>query len=80
MGEDSLLRGTVPCKVNVEHGVQIIGTDETTVIERSVATILNEHTPKVGDALSHPDGNFKLDAIYQSNGVSTRFILLKLPS
>jgi hypothetical protein len=63
--------------VNIEHGVQIIGTDDTTVVERSVATIDNDHAPKVNDTLTHPDGSYKLDAIYQSTGASTRFILIK---
>ena len=77
MGEGSFLRTSVPCRVNIEHGVQIIGSDDNVVVERSVATIDNSHAPKVGDALTHPDGSFRLDAIFQSNGANTRFILLK---
>ncbi len=76
-GEDSFLRGSVPCRVNIEHGVQVIGSDETVVVERSVATIDAVHLPKVNDTLTHPDGSYKLDAIYQDNGVSPRFILIK---
>jgi hypothetical protein len=78
MGEGSFLRGSVPCRVNIEHGVQVIGTDDNVVVERSVATIAREHDPKVGDTLLHPDGNFKLDALYSDNGVSRRFVLLKV--
>lgn len=75
LGEDAFLRTTVPCRVNIEHSVQITD-DDGMVYERSVATIGNEHDPKVGDALSHPDGNFKLDRRFAANGYSTRFILL----
>lgn len=78
MGEDSFLRGSVRCRVNVEHGVQVIGTDDNVVVERSVGTIDLAHAPKVGDTLTHPDGAFKLDAIFSDNGNSRRFILLKV--
>lgn len=77
MGEDSLLRGTAPCLANIEHGVQVIGIDETTVVERSVATIGIEHNPKVGDTLVHPDGSYKLDAVFNDNGANRRFIVIK---
>lgn len=78
MGEGSFLRGSVSCRVNIEHGVQVIGTDDNVVVERSVATIGSEHLPKVGDALTHPDGAFKLDAIFSDNGTSKRYILIKV--
>lgn len=77
LGEDSFLRGSVPCKVNIEHGVQIVGHDDNTVVERSIATIGIEHAPKVGDTLTHPDGSYKLDAPFQDNGANPRFILIK---
>lgn len=78
MGEDSFLRGSVPCRVNIEHGVQVIGSDDNVVVERSVATIPAAVVPKVNDALAHPDGNYKLDAIYQDNAVNPRFVLIKV--
>ena len=78
MGEDSFLRGSVPCRVNIEHGVQVIGSDDNVVVERSIATIDGSLEPKVNDALSHPDGTYKLDAIYQDNGINPRFILIKV--
>lgn len=77
LGEDSVLRGSVPCRVNIENGVQIIGSDENLVVERDVATIDNSLLPKVGDTLSHPNGNYKLDALFTDNGYSRRFILIK---
>lgn len=74
LGEDAFLRGTVPCKVNIEHSVQVTG-DDGLVYERDIATIDNEHGAKVGDTLTHPDGNYVLDRRFQDNGYSTRFIL-----
>ena len=78
LGEGSFLRGTVACHVNIEHGVQVIGSDDNVVVERSVATIDGALLPKVGDTLTHPDGNYKLDALYADNGSSRRFILIKV--
>lgn len=77
LGEDSFLRGSVPCCVNIEHGVQVIGSDDNLVVERSVATIDIALLPKVGDTLTHPDGAYKLDAVFADNGASRRFVLIK---
>jgi hypothetical protein len=79
LGEGSLLRGTVSCKVNIEHGVQLTGYDDNVVVTRSVATIDSEVDPKVGDTLTHPDGNFKLDTLLEDKGAFRRFMLLRLP-
>lgn len=77
LGEDAFLRGTVPCKVNIERSVQL--TDENGLVyERDVATIDNEHNPEAGNALQHPAGNFVLDRKFQDNGFSSRFILRKV--
>lgn len=77
LGEGSLLRGTVSCKVNIEHGVQLTGLDDSVVVNRSVATIGAEHNPRVGDTLTHPDGTFKLDVLLDDRGPFRRFVLLK---
>lgn len=77
LGEDSLLRGTVSCRVNIENGVQVVGHDDNVVVEKDVATIDIEFNPKVGDLLTGPNGSFKLDALFSDNGYSRRFILIK---
>lgn len=88
LGEGSLLRGNVPCRVSIEHGVQVTGFDNASagttytqgdymVVDKDVATIDADLTPKVGDSLSHPDGNFVLDALLEDKGVYRRFILRK---
>jgi hypothetical protein len=77
IGQASLLRGTEPCNVHIAHGVQIEGLDDNAVYTRSVATILSDMTPKEGDALHHPDGDFILDSKLKSNGVSIRFVIRK---
>ena len=77
LGEDSLLRGTVACRVNIENGVQVIGNDENVIVEKDVATIDIVHNPKVGDIFTGPNGTYRLDALFADNGYSRRFILLK---
>ena len=79
LGENSTLRGSVPCKVNIEHGVQVTGEDGLMVLERSVATISAAHNPKVGDMLTHPDGTYRLDVQMGNNGYNKRFILVPVP-
>lgn len=76
MGEDCTLRGNVPCRANIEHGVQVTGEDGLMVLERSVATIGAEHEPKVGDVLTHPDGTYRLDVQMGNNGFNKRFMLV----
>lgn len=86
IGEGSTLRANVPCKVNIEHGVQLTGAlprsgvnyvahDDDFITERSVATIPKSLAPKAGDALTHPDGAYILDALLSDNGYNQRFIL-----
>ena len=79
LGQDAFLRGTVPCRVNIEHGVQVVGSDDNVVVERSIATIANDVQPREGDTLSHPEGTFKLDTLFQNNGYTSRYTLIKLP-
>lgn len=81
LGKDAVLRGEVvdpPIKVNIEHGVQVVGEDNISAHERSVATIGKAQNPKAGDSLVHPDGSYKLDALHSDNGLSRRFFLVKV--
>lgn len=78
LGGDSLLRGTVACKVNIEHGVQLAGLDENMVVDRDVATIDKQHNPRVGDSLAHPDGNYILDVKIEDKEAYARFVVLKV--
>lgn len=78
IGEGAFLRGTVLCNVNIEHGVQVTGHDENIVFERAVATLDASLDPKVGDSLTHPDGNFVLDALMNDSGSFRRFIVRKV--
>lgn len=77
LGEGAFLRTGEPCKVNIEHGVQLAGTDDNMVVDKDVATIDSEMNPKVGDTLSHPDGEFVLDALLEDKGSFKRFVVRK---
>ena len=78
LGGDSVLRGSVPCKVNIEHGVQLAGLDENMVVDKDVATISKVHNPKEGDSLQHPDGSYVLDVKIEDKEAYARFIVLKV--
>lgn len=60
------------------HGVQIEGLDDSgAVYTRSVASIDAVMSPKAGDALTHPEGNFVLDVKWRDSGAMIRFIVRK---
>lgn len=92
LGEDALLRGAVECKVNIEHGVQLIGMEAERAASRGdlvtnsdVATIAKRHDPKGGDTVSFPVDNggphagrsFRLEAKVEDNGYSGRYIVIE---
>lgn len=93
LGEDAFLRGAVPCKVNIEHGVQLVGMDAERaasrgdlVVNLDVATIAKRHEPKGGDSVSFPIGgtgphagrNFRLETMIEDNGFSRRYTVLEV--
>jgi hypothetical protein len=78
MGQDSFLRSTVGCRVNIEYGVQEQGEYDEARLLRTVASIDAALLPRSGDDLVHPDGNFKLDRRLQDSGVIERWVVIKL--
>ena len=84
IGEGAVLRGQVPCQVNIEHGVQLEGFDfnvseeRYVTLPRSIATIESKHNPKVGDTLTHPEGEFVLDVLLVDTGSLKRFVVVKV--
>lgn len=78
LGQDALLlRGvtTIPCKVNIERGVQMMGQYDDAVFTRDVATLDATIGAKVGDELQHPQGVYVLDGLMADNGYTCRFTL-----
>lgn len=79
LGEDAFLRGSVPCRVHVEHGVEITGEYGEVTMLRSVATISKAVTPKVGDALTVAGQNYVIDSPpMQDNGFNARYVLRRV--
>lgn len=87
LGESAFLRGSEPCQVNIERGVQLAGLDtefetardsRNAVILRDVATLDADLNPKVRDALTVGTQQYRLDVLIEDNGASRRFVLLKV--
>lgn len=94
LGEDALLRATVPCKINIEHGVQLSGLDSESaahrgdfVVSRDVATVALRHAPKSGDRIDflptgggiHAGRSYRLETKIEDNGYSARYTIVGLP-
>lgn len=82
LGEEAVLRGSVPCRVNIEHGVVIqyeIGDakfhQSEVAATVSVANIETKHAPKPGDALQVGAKIYVIDAIAADNGFMARCVL-----
>lgn len=79
-GEPSLLAG-VSCGVaSIERNVDVfpgIGdtADDNATVRRTIATILRQYAPVVGQILVHPDGTFVLDRMVADDGHKRRFVV-----
>ncbi len=87
LGEDAVLRGNTPCKVNIEPGVRVTKFQESfaseadlahAMVERDIATISTLYSPRVNDTLTHPSGTYRLDSVLEDRGSYRRFILLRV--
>lgn len=92
LGENALLRGTVPCKINIEHGVQLSGMDSENasyrgdlVVARSVASVLKSMEPRGGDSFTFADNSgphagqtWRLETMIEDNGYIRRYTVLKV--
>ena len=92
LGENALLRTSVPCKINIEHGVQLTGMDGEAAsyrgdltVERDVATLLKEHDPKKGDRFTfdadsgpHAGTTWRLEQMIEDNGYTRRYVVMKV--
>ncbi|WP_454752071.1 hypothetical protein [Cupriavidus necator] len=82
LGEDAVLRGDTPCRVNVEHGVEV--TQGDMVYNRTVATMAKATLAKSGDSLVFVDAEgtplpgqaYVIDSpAFQDNGYTVRHVL-----
>jgi len=70
---------SVPIRVNIERGVEVMGQFNDAVMLRDVATLDARADPKVGDQVQTPQGRFALDGLLQNNGYTLRFTVQPLP-
>ena len=79
LSQQATLRGSVLCRVNLEHGVEFTGYEADVAHEHVVATLLKSVSPKRGDTLdTERDGAFVLDSpAFQDNGHTVRFVVRK---
>ena len=85
LGEQAVLRNTVPCNVNIERGVVVsyeAGDDKFVQSEYAaavdVANIPSAVSPAVGDSLytlANPSAVYVIDAIAADNGFMARCVL-----
>lgn len=82
LGEPSLLDGLACGKVNLQRDVADFAgigdtADDNPVVRYDVATIDAAFNPRVGQALQHPDGTFRLDKLVQDNRYTRQFIVVQ---
>ncbi|QRQ86253.1 hypothetical protein [Cupriavidus oxalaticus] len=83
LGEDAVLRGSTPCRVNIERNVEVSGADGL-VYSRTVATLQKSFVARKGDTLALvdadgqplPDHSFVVDGpAFEDNGYTARYVL-----
>lgn len=94
LGEDALFSGTVRTKINVENGVEFVGTDGDraayrgdTTVDHDLATIGSEVQPREGETFQFiapgtwdaPLGKtYRLEKLVKDNGVNRSFVALEV--
>lgn len=81
LGEPSLLDGLDCGRVNLQRDVDIFAgigdtANDNPVVRYDTATIDAQFDPRVGQALQHPDGTFRLDRLVQDNRYCRQFIVV----
>lgn len=76
LGEEALLRGTVACRVHIEHGVEVQGTHGEVTVATAVATMFKALAPRQGDALVVGGTTYAVDSPpFADNGATVRVVL-----
>lgn len=81
LGEASLLDGVDCGHVNLQRGVLLFAgigdtADDNPVVRYDTATISCDYSPRVGQALVHPDGTFRLDRLVSDSRYTRRFVVV----
>jgi hypothetical protein len=83
-GEPSTLEGVAAGLVAVQHQVTLDAgmlstSDDNFVARVDIALIDTQYSPRVGQVLVHPDGQYTLDRLVHDNGVTRQFIIVSTP-
>ena len=80
LGEDAFFNGSIaPVKINIENGVQVQDAgDADALMERDVATISADLSPKSGQTFVQNGRRYKLEHRLQDNGVNPRFVIMDM--
>lgn len=81
LGEPSLLNGADCGNVHLARDVDLFAGDmdqsnDNHMVRADVATIEASYSPKTGDLLEHPDGEFRLMRLVKDNGYTRAFIVI----
>ncbi|MQR02328.1 hypothetical protein [Glaciimonas soli] len=80
LGEDAVHQSkngqNLPCRANVERGVQMAGYGDDMIVERDVVTLSKDLLAVVGDTLIIGEDHYTLDHLFADNGYSVRYTLL----
>jgi hypothetical protein len=76
LGGEAVLRGSVPCNANVEHGVAVTGEYGEVTSYRTLVHIQSALNPRSGDTLVVSGTNYTLDTKESDDGYTTRFFVL----
>lgn len=76
LGSEAVLRGTTPCRVNVEHGVAVTGEYGEVVGHRTLVHIQSSLQPRSGDALAVGTKTYALDSLESDDSYYARWFVL----
>lgn len=73
LGEEAVLRGDTPCRVNIERDVEVLGTYSEVAARRTLAHVPSSLNPKSGDTLVVGVKSYVLDGMESDDGYASRF-------
>ena len=76
LGQDAFLRGTEPCRAQIQYGVEIIDAMNEVATEQIVVTLMKSLNAKRGDSLVVGSKSFVIDSpAFQDNGTTVKHVV-----
>lgn len=73
LGEEAVLRGSTPCRVNVERDVEVMGQYGEVAARRTLIHIPAALNPKSGEVITIGLKSYVLDGLESDDGYAARF-------